>query len=760
MEKRELPGNGIRVRNEMCGQPRGRLSVLPTGAFAGPSPFSAPRVDSLLPVLWRNRWILLLCVVSALGLGVVYIQRATPIYISSARLYLDYADLIPPGIEADHTPRTDKYLYTQAGLIRSIPILSVAAEALAVEQLRTFASVGLPGAYLQRNLDVEVGKKDEIITVSLRSPYPVEAAQIVNRVVDTYVASRSDREQKNSAQMLRWLEEDMTRATRELEEKRNKLTDFQDHGMALALGSDQGGGVPQRYLEYQAGYTQAQIRMMDAEAFRQGVHALAGDPVALRRYVQARGGTGFYGGAESGEAPLQARLVDLQTRRQSLLETLTPDHPEVARLTREIERVEETLRKLDERFVSAVLAAAEQQYVEAKEYEQQLARLYAGQREQVKTYNAEVAQYQRLRAEVDQLTTYTQALEQQIWELRRVAGEEIGQMRMAVLEPALPADVPCEPQKSKIMTMALLLGLLFGGGLATARGWLDQTLRSIDEISALFGLPVLGAVPALSRCRHMQKRGQTVHLQPDSHQAEAFRTIRTAVFFGTPSDKARTILVTSPVAGDGKSTLVSNLGIAIAHAGQKTLILDADFRKPTQHVIFALDHRQRCLSNVFAGKIPVREAIQPTGLKGLHLLTGGHGVFHPAEVLNSDEFVGLLRQLAEVYDRILIDAPPVTVVTDAQIIGARCDATVLVLRADKSTRKTARRAIDALQGVGAHLLGVVVNQVRQSGDRYGYYYERCHGYYGSRNGRRNQPRKCITAQPPEELPVGTAVESK
>jgi capsular exopolysaccharide synthesis family protein len=215
------------------------------------------------------------------------------------------------------------------------------------------------------------------------------------------------------------------------------------------------------------------------------------------------------------------------------------------------------------------------------------------------------------------------------------------------------------------------------------------------------------------------------------------------------------MLITSPAAGEGKSTLVSNLAIALANAGQKTLILDADFRKPTQHVIFGLDPHERCLSHVFTGTMTLAAAVQPSGIEGLHVLTGGFGISNPAEVLNSQHFAHLLTCLTEVYDRIVIDAPPVTVVTDAQILGALCDGTVLVLRADKSARRVALHAIDALQSVGARLLGVVVNEVSKSGHRYGYYYDRYHRYYSSRakRGRAGAPKSSIPAAP---LHIGTA----
>ena len=144
-----------------------------------------------------------------------------------------------------------------------------------------------------------------------------------------------------------------------------------------------------------------------------------------------------------------------------------------------------------------------------------------------------------------------------------------------------------------------------------------------------------------------------------------------------------------------------------------------------QHVIFSTDHSERNLNSVFSGRMTLSEAIQPTPVSGLSLLTCAHGVSSPAEFLNSDRFAELLEGLTKIYDRVLVDAPPVTIVTDAQILGALCDCTILVMRVERSSRKTARRAVNALESVGARLFGVVVNAVRKSGDRYGYY-----GRYG------------------------------
>jgi capsular exopolysaccharide synthesis family protein len=192
------------------------------------------------------------------------------------------------------------------------------------------------------------------------------------------------------------------------------------------------------------------------------------------------------------------------------------------------------------------------------------------------------------------------------------------------------------------------------------------------------------------------------------------------VFFGAPKDQAKTILVTSPAPADGKTTLASNLAIAMAQAGQKTLIIDGDFRKPMQQNIFNVNHSDVGLSSTLAGITTSSEAIRPTEVEGLELLPCGASVPNPSELLNSDRFAQLLEILSDRYDRIIIDSPPVMPVTDAQILAAICDVTLLVLRAKKSTRKTSKQARDGLSSVGARILGAIVNDVQRK-DRYGYY---------------------------------------
>jgi len=198
------------------------------------------------------------------------------------------------------------------------------------------------------------------------------------------------------------------------------------------------------------------------------------------------------------------------------------------------------------------------------------------------------------------------------------------------------------------------------------------------------------------------------------------------------------LLVTSPSPGDGKTTMASNLAIAIAQSGRRVLLIDADTRKPMMHKIFNLSDEVG-LSSVLLGEAKLDQAIQKVAAPNLEVLPCGPLPPNPSEILNSQGFLDLVNSLCLQYDQIVIDSPPVEPVTDARILAASCDTTVLVLRAEKSTRRLSAHARDALIGVGANLLGVIVNAVPRGQGGYTYYsgYGYYHYGYGQRHSGNN-----------------------
>jgi len=706
--------------------------------------------DGLPKILWRSRWIMLACVALALAGGFAYIQKSIPIYTSTSKLYVQQKEVASLAIDPGMMPRYN--LYTQAEVIKSSSVLREAAKSWQNGTMRTFAGSANSVAYLQKNIHVTVGKSDDVITVSIDSPYPVEAAEIVNEVVNAYKAYRDKNRRTSSADLALVWETRLVALREERDAKFLALTEFTANNTLLALDAEQTVGTASRYQTLETLHDEAQNRVREAQLHKERMEVLAKDPAVLHQSLSA--GAGLYGATLNERAQLEARLFERRLERADLIKQkeLTDSHPKVASLDDEILQIEARMAELDARTVTAVLSDAALRWEEAKKNEEYWAAELKEEEERVLSQSTARAELRRLEKDYEMVNAECQALTDRLNDVDLKTDFDVQEIR--VLEVALAPAKPSRPQRSRILSIALIAGLLLGGGIAVLRDMLDQTLRSADEISTCLGLPVLGVVPAMSRRQKIQMRGQRVHIEPESSEAEAFRTIRTAVFFGAPKDAGRTMLITSPAAGDGKSTLVSNLAIAMAQAGQRTVLLDADFRKPMQNTIFGVAHDAQGLSDVLAGRIKLSAAVRAVGVENLDLLPGGPNVTNPAELLNSPQFAKVLARLTEAYDRVIVDAPPVTVVTDAQILGALCHVTILVVRAAKSTKHTSKRAIESLKSTGSRLLGVVVNDVRRKGSRYGYY-GGYGGYYGSgRNGGKTARSREIDST---KLGTGTPV---
>ncbi|MDN5293587.1 MAG: protein-tyrosine kinase [Eubacteriales bacterium] len=228
------------------------------------------------------------------------------------------------------------------------------------------------------------------------------------------------------------------------------------------------------------------------------------------------------------------------------------------------------------------------------------------------------------------------------------------------------------------------------------------------------------------------------HTNPKSPVAEAYRTLRTNIQFSSLDRPLKTIVVTSAGPGEGKSTIVANFAITLAQAGQRVILVDCDLRKPRLHKLFGISRNG--LTNVLVGNLPIEEVLWPTAVPGLLLIPSGPLPPNPAELLGSQKMQNFIEQVSKMGDIVLFDTPPVIAVTDAALLASRVDGVLLVLRAGEVDRRMALQAKEALENARARIIGVVLNDVENSGGS-GYYY-----YYGEGGKRRRKGKVNILAR--------------
>lgn len=301
-----------------------------------------------------------------------------------------------------------------------------------------------------------------------------------------------------------------------------------------------------------------------------------------------------------------------------------------------------------------------------------------------------------------------------------------------------PATLPTVPDASNLwlnVFLAAAVGLVLASGGAYLLEYLDDTVKTSESIKKQLGLNTLSAIPAFVESKSNVLSGNVavddsklVMLNnPNSAHAEAFRILRTNIQYADINRRFRNILITSPEPGDGKSTVIANLGMALAQAGKRVIIIDADLHRPTQHQVFQVPNTVGVTTALFGGVTNVTQLLHPTRTPGLRILTSGPLPPNPSELLGSDLMSQLLDVLEHEADIILMDSPPATILIDAATLSVQADAVVLVVRAGKTSRNTARQAVEALGQVKANVAGVILNGVSIQNTGYHYNYNR-YGY--------------------------------
>jgi capsular exopolysaccharide synthesis family protein len=426
---------------------------------------------------------------------------------------------------------------------------------------------------------------------------------------------------------------------------------------------------------------------------------------------------------------LLTSLSEAEGQRSRLLERLQPDEPEVARLSQRIAELESQITAITRSYLSGL-----------REQVTSLDRTLARFRGELQSVPAREVTYARLLRETSGLDEIYALLQMRLKEQEVVAAVQDNSVR--VVDPAVPPHRPAFPNVPLTIVLSLMVGAVMGVGVAFLRDQLDTAVHTRDDlVAATRGAAVLAVIP---RIRPLQTNGRPgvgakpvsddaarlVGAEPGHVAAEAYRALRTSIAFSRPGTPPRVLVVTSPTPGDGKSTSSANLALALAQQGHRCVLVDADLRRGALHDVLGAV-REPGLSNLLLARVELADAAQRLDVGGVELDLIATGVLppNPAELLGSESMRGLLGQLADLYEYVVVDGPPLNLVTDSALLGAMADGVILVARAGATDREALEFAAERLRAVRAPLLGTVLNDAGQGRERYyGSYTPETEGY--------------------------------
>ncbi|MEZ6131795.1 MAG: polysaccharide biosynthesis tyrosine autokinase [Planctomycetaceae bacterium] len=707
----------------------------------------------------RKSFVILLALVGA-GAGYLYFQRQTPRYSSAALLQVIHHN----SDKRLETLMAERNLSDSQFVITSRKLLEPCYERHNLGELSLLNGLA-PDDAIRRiaGMISAESKAANIVLIACEGSNPSDTAQIANAVAEEFVAHQKE----SYEDAVTKLQQLLTRAKDELNESLKTLEDEYEafdntsplnfdgqnpHRQQLAGVQSKINTLVIRETEIQAELNALQ-EAIDRGSPRDALLMLIGkqsEAEARQTFVKAAGPVEDPETAEAVEAVKNARsmfqaMMPLLMEEALLAEELGGGHPKLQALRRRIEMTQDYYERLagmkpprpkpsekndaepePERTRPDFLAI----YMNSLKQDMMIS---AKQREELLALaNREETGAKRMRAYEHQRSNY----------LRRIAREtslleEVQHQMRATELPTnmggVTASILTEARHGTLvypkLSQFLGLGAFLGGFLGLVLGYVveaaDRSFRKPEDIIREFGVPILGHIPymqeqKLRKIPQPTKIDRTVvalHL-PRSRPSEAYRTVRTAVCFSALGNKHRVIQVTSPAAGDGKSTLALNFAVSLAQSGKRTVILESDFRRPRVHKMTGVDNSIGVV-DVLRGAAEITDAIHSTELEGLFVMPCGSRPRNPSELITRPEYEQLLETLREKFEYVIIDTPPVLVVTDPCSVAPRTDGVLLCVRLSRQTRDFGRRALEQLRDVGANMTGIVINGVEES-DAYGY----------------------------------------
>jgi capsular exopolysaccharide synthesis family protein len=707
----------------------------------------------LFAIAWRGKWLALLMIALALGLGYLFYLQATPVYESRTQILLikKQADLPVDG--AERQVNYEDELSTHMILICSPKIVGRAMSEYNLASLMSLRGEEAPLAKIIEGLSTERGGDRQapdpnVFELAYEGLDSQDCQTVLRAILNTYQDFLGETYQDFDDKIYGLINEARGKLGKELIEKETAYRDFRQQSPLLFKGKEGENLHELRMAEIETARSQVLVRNSQTQARLDAIGAAikrGGNREALMMLAANAEDTGGSPATRTGRTEFERQLFMTLLEEQMLLEPYGPDHPKVLATQKKMQLIREHLGTMplpegsEDGPIDLLALYVESLRLELEVGKEEVAKLdetFDAQRDRAKEMRTFLIDDETMRREIDRIDSLYSVVVKRLEEMDLI--RDYGGVSTEVIsDPYLGALV--YPKLPIVLAISAVLGLFAGLGLSYLRELADRRFRNPEDVRSQLGLPLIGHIPLIEEGTGRKKRVKKAAVdgrldpvlcayhKPKSRQAEAYRALRTALYFSSRGAGHTTIQVTSPNVSDGKTTLASNLAVSIANSGKSVLLVDADFRRPRIHSYFGLDGKTG-LSSVVTEEAELVEAIHETPIANLWALPCGPKPPNPSELLMSPQFEQVLEVVKQKYDFVIIDTPPLLAVTDPSVVAPRADGVVLVIRLTKHARHDALRATEMLGSLGAETLGVVVNGIGKRKHRYGSYY-RYGGYY-------------------------------
>ena len=590
-------------------------------------------------------------------------------------------------------------------------------------------------------------KDTRLIEITFRHTNPQLAAFVVNKIGETFVTQNQNKRSGTSRKTSDFLQKRITDLQSEIREGEIELVELQKSvGVVRTTGDqtiviDRLAGLNKALLDAENKRKNAEAQYLAVKDSPDRINALAAQE--NQKFIQDREVA-----IVAYQNDTAKKIADYQAQRARLLQEYKESAPEIVEIDTQIKSLENSLTKvvednnqkldtLRDRTAKVLVDNLRTKYLQAKEEEDKTRSAYDAQYNDAQVQNSGAVRLKLLEQTIETNKGFLDNLRKQ--QSSNDVASQGSDNNISIAGFAIPPDHAVSPSRLTTVVAALFLSTLFGMGLALFLEYLDDTIRTTEEIETYLQLPALAAIPTIDsipKRRLLLVGGNNeeiddsansellIYADSRSSLAEAYRQLRTSILLSTAGHAPKSLLITSSLPSEGKTTTATNTAISLAQTGAKVLIIDADMRRPRLHSVFNIENGDG-LSTLLSTELTEQEILavikQDEGTK-LNLLTSGPIPPNPAELIGSEQMANLLRILQSHFTHVVVDSPPITSFTDGVLIASMVDGVILVVHAGKSSRQVVRRAKQLLGDVGAKIFGVVLNNVNlRSQDNYYYY---------------------------------------